>query len=93
MNKNIKQLVEDYYTSVAFNPAALDNGPKLKVSTETVNDMLSDHPQTKEQLQAIIKQKIKETVNTHKRGGETLDLSYIDTSAITDMSDCPLRGY
>lgn len=86
MNKNIKQLVEDYYTSVAFNPAALDNGPKSKISTAVVNDMLSDRPQTKEQLQAIIKKKVKETVNTHKRGGETLDLSYIDTSAITDMS-------
>lgn len=86
MNKNIKQLIEDYVT-YAFNPAIInDRTTKQKVNRDVVNDMLSDHPETKEQLRAIIKKKIKETVNTHNRQGETLDLSYIDTSAITDMS-------
>lgn len=84
MNKNIKLLVEDYLQS--FNPAVLDNGtPKNKISQDIAKDAVSDRPKTKLELRQLIEERIKEIKD--RSYGATLDLSYINTSAITDMSE------
>lgn len=79
MNKNIKYLVEDY---LSFNPNVLKNEeqPKQILSTDIINNILRDCPNTKEDLLKLIRQKINETEN------EVLDLSTIDPSNIDDFS-------
>ena len=84
MNNNIKYLVE-YVYGFDIMDSDYDNSDNV-VDPEIISQYIRVKPRNKEDLQNLIKQAIKETVNTHKRGGETLDLSFIDTSAITDMS-------
>lgn len=84
MNNNLKYLVE-YVYGFDIMDSDYDN-PDNVVDPELISQYTRVKPRNKEDLQNLIKQAIKETVNTHKRGGETLDLSYIDTSDITDMS-------
>ena len=82
MDKNIKYLIENI---VNFNPVDYQDNESEMINRNTLNDILQV-PKTKEELIKIIKQRIKE----NKFGNKNLyypDLSDIDTSNITDMSN------
>lgn len=82
MNKNIKQLVEDY---LSFNPKDLeDDKPKNILATDIINNSLYHYiPQTKEELVKTLKRLFNSGVK---------DLNCIDVSNITDFSEV-FKGY
>ena len=77
MNKNIKQLIEDY---MAFDPAVLTNGRRRsKLSTDIVGDILTAYtPKNEIELKDIIKQ-------LYNKG--CTDFNCIDISNITNLSN------
>ena len=77
MNKNIKYLIEDI---VNFNPVDYSEEDPDLIDRETVAELTYKYyPKTKEELQKIIVEKLKENINYPY-------LNNIDTSEITDMS-------
>ena len=82
MNKNIKYLIEDI---VNFNSVNYSDDESEMITRDILNDILQV-PKTKDELIKIIKQRIKE----NKFGNKDMyfpDLSDIDVSNITDMSN------
>lgn len=76
MNRNIKQLIENYIH--AFNPAVLDDGhTKSKIHKDITNDLLTPYaPKNNSELREAIKK-------LYKQG--STDFNYIDISNVDDL--------
>ena len=83
MNKNIKYLIKDI---VNFNPIDYQDEESETISRDILDNMLLQVPKTKDKLIKLIQRRVRENKFGNK-GMYYPDLSDIDVSNITDMSE------